>query len=1019
MALDYEKIREDMRNEGYNPKVAQLAKIVVDMNANQTHFIFEMLQNAEDAIARRGAKWDGSRTVSFHLAEKQLRINHYGVPFNEADVRGICGIDESTKTESLNEIGQFGLGFKSVYAFTDRPEIHSGPEDFATDDCIGPEAVPPIQDKDPDETVFILPFKSDDRSEYKDIADGLQGLEAKTLLFLRQIEEICWTAEDGSSGQYLRESKEIDRHVRSVTVTGYRDGETTTYEEWLVFSRPITSNGHQAGHVEIAFFQVQNEESKCQRIQRIDQSPLVVFFPTAVKTNLGFLVQGPYRPNISRETVPEHKEWNKYLVRETATLLVESLRWLRDQNLLSTEVLRCLPLESIYFNRESLFAPLFEVTKQVLSSEPMLPHFESGYLPARCALLGGTQELRNLFSTAQLKEIYDEEHELAWLSNEITQNQTPDLHLYLRNELKITEVGANVIIQQLGQAFLESQPDNWILKLYEFLNRQRYLWSRLANIPLIRLEDGSHVRPKINGQPQAFLPSKNKTSFSTVRGSVCSSEEALSFLKSLELEEPNPVDDVIMNILPRYREGNVDITNTNYADDIARMIKAYNTDSKKQRERLVEELKTTRFVRSVNSGNGSKKWSTPGDMYLPTGRLRKLFNGIEAVLFVDDSYACLTGGQLRGMMEACGAVQHLRLIPLTYDQKDLNIWGEKLSELRKQKGQAETSGRNDRFLDYGCPELKNLLALLSTLPVEEQRAKTKLLWEELIQLKNHRGETFFAGRYSWHYHRPYNNTCDAAFVSLLNNSEWVPDTEGNLQRPESILFDSLGWETDPFLESKIRFKPPIIEQLAQEVGIEPEVLDIIKGHCLTKEKLVELIDHREPEESPNPDDINPISPDSNPRPNRGQIHRPRIANPINHEERMEIEEKAIEFILARESCWLRTPTNNPGYDLYKTNEQGQKTHWCEVKSISDSLEARVVSLSSAQFECAQRHGKAYWLYIVEHADDENKSCIIRIQDPAQKVGKLTADGVELDVQRDRSSLLLQARFKSTWRDIAT
>ena len=39
MALDYEKIRKDMRNEGYNPKVAQLAKIFVDIHANRTHFI--------------------------------------------------------------------------------------------------------------------------------------------------------------------------------------------------------------------------------------------------------------------------------------------------------------------------------------------------------------------------------------------------------------------------------------------------------------------------------------------------------------------------------------------------------------------------------------------------------------------------------------------------------------------------------------------------------------------------------------------------------------------------------------------------------------------------------------------------------------------------------------------------------------------------------------------------------------------------------------------------------------------
>ena len=63
--------------------------------------------------------------------------------------------------------------------------------------------------------------------------------------------------------------------------------------------------------------------------------------------------------------------------------------------------------------------------------------------------------------------------------------------------------------------------------------------------------------------------------------------------------------------------------------------------------------------------------------------------------------------------------------------------------------------------------------------------------------------------------------------------------------------------------------------------------------------------------------------------------------------------------------------------------------------------------------------RAYWLYVVEHADDEDQSNIIRIQDPAQKVGKFTSDSVELDIKRNRSSLLLQAQFKSGWKDFTT
>ena len=213
MALDYTEIhRESLRR--YGEDIGRIGKLLfADTYADRTHFIFELLQNAEDAIARRGIAWNGERAVSFHLAERELRVSHFGDPFNEADVRGICNIAESTKTENLTGIGRFGIGFKSVYAFTDRPEIHSGPEDFAIESFVWPVATPSI-DRNPDETVVQLPFKSSDESGHDEIAAGLERLGALSLLFLHQIEEIRWSVEGGRSGHYLREQESIGENVR-------------------------------------------------------------------------------------------------------------------------------------------------------------------------------------------------------------------------------------------------------------------------------------------------------------------------------------------------------------------------------------------------------------------------------------------------------------------------------------------------------------------------------------------------------------------------------------------------------------------------------------------------------------------------------------------------------------------------------------------------------------------------------------------------------------------------------------
>ena len=253
MPVDYETIRRENR-VFYGSGIASFGQpLLADAYGDRTHFILELLQNAEDALRRRERGWEGSRIVSFHLTQTSLRISHCGDPFNERDVRGICGIAESGKQGSLTDIGRFGMGFKSVYAFTDCPEVYSGPEAFAIESFVWPKAVPQIRDKDPDETVFKLPLQSNDPSGHDDISSGLRGLGPRTLLFLRHIEEIEWEVEDGGSGCYLRETNCVDDDVRRVTVIGQAAGEDDAAEEWLVFSRAVCHDENPAGWVEIAF----------------------------------------------------------------------------------------------------------------------------------------------------------------------------------------------------------------------------------------------------------------------------------------------------------------------------------------------------------------------------------------------------------------------------------------------------------------------------------------------------------------------------------------------------------------------------------------------------------------------------------------------------------------------------------------------------------------------------------------------------------------------------------------------
>lgn len=1055
MTSDYDAIRADNERR-YGTDIGRIGPMLLaNRYADRTHFIFELLQNAEDALARR-RDHQGARAVNFVLAENELRVSHFGEPFDERDVRGICGIAESTK--DLTNIGCFGIGFKSVYAFTDRPVIHSGDEDFTIEHFVWPTAAPPVDRKD-DETLIVLPLKSQDGDACQEITAGLGRLGPDTLLFLRQIEGIEWKVEDGPSGLYLRgKSEAMGENIRRITVIGQEEGRSDIEETWFVFSREArTEAGNVAGYVEIAFLVANEGEPARRRVCPVTDPPLVVFFPTVVSTHLGFLVQGPYRTTPSRDNVPRDDAWNQHLVQETAGLLAEAMRKLRDMDLLNAEALRVLPLDRSRFEGK-MFAPLFETVRHVLRTEPLLPRFGGGYVAAAHAKLARAQELRELFNTSQLATLFGQKGELAWLSGDITQDLAPELRQYLMQELDVAAVTPDMILPMLNIAFLEAQSDEWIVRLYEFLKDRPGL-RHLEDVPLVRLANGTHVKPKnANGQPLAFLPGEAETGFPTVRASVCGTDGGREFLKSLGLREPDPVDDVVVHVLPKYQADQISFGDNEYTADIRRILAAYRTDSTSQRYKLIGALRDKQFVKAIDAGDGAKKMmAKPGSVYIATERLKEMFQGLGDVLLVDNSYECLRGEQVRELLEACGATRYLRSISV-----QPSFVEQELQDMRRKAG-CEDCTYDVSIEDVTLLGLEGLLSLISATGEAIAARKAALLWEALADVQE-RSARAFSGTYTWMYYQTRSYQFDAAFVRKLNAAAWVPGPDGTLQRPGSVLFEETGWEANPFLLSKIRFKPPLIEALAREAGIEPGVLDLLKKHGLTSvAELTARLDIKgEPEQpggetGPTTDEDAlkkllgdvpaPTQPVLGPagvepsgsgggrggsgrgtgtgagsgngkdageraegagagsakRTSGGAGGRPFIsyvaAQPdeedrdpdgLDYPARMALEAQAINLILAHEPKWQRTPTHNPGYDLFEAGDDGQPIRWVEVKAMTGGLHDRPVGLSRTQFECAREHREAYWLYVVEHAGTDGAH-IVRIQNPAGKARTFTFD----------------------------
>ena len=832
MTIDIQKISTEIENTQEQQLQIALKMLFQDNYTERTHFIFELLQNAEDALERRSSQWTGSRTIKFGLINDKLIVSHFGDPFNNKDVLGICSIGQSTKDSERN-IGRFGIGFKSVYVYTDRPEIHSGPENSATSFAIynynKPTNVQPLA-RDADETIFVFPFKpGEEEKSYKEIASGLKNLGALALLFLHQIEEIQWTIGDDLSGNYLRETEHINEFTRRVTVIGQSSKTKAIHEKWLIFSKPIRNDNSSESNlsigskVEIAFSVIPDT----QTIQPLKKSPLVVFFPTVYHTGLGFLVQGPYKTTPNREAIHENDPFNEYLVDETAVLLRHALLFMRDENILDANALGCLPLELQQITE--MFEPIFHSTKDTLNMKALLPKLDGGYVSAREALLGRSQDFRMLLTSEQLSMIYNTNKQLAWLSSDITvAGSTHGVYNYLLKELDVKLVTPKNIVQRLSKAFLQNQTDEWIIELYVFLSsRLKSLKPVIMNKSIIRLEDGTHLPPS---EEEIFLPGEDKTDFRTIRRNICNSD-TIDFFKSLGFRTPDLVDDVIIHVLPKYREENLpglELIETDYKNDIKRIIRAYDTDSIKQQQKLVEELKQTAFVVAYEVCTKSMKFSEPEHLYLATERLKTIFKElkIKGAFIVDDDNPVYQNIATEEIFKKCGIISHLRALPkrLTRD---------KMQRLLEDNNET-TSGYNDHGIDWEIDSFSEVLSRITKLDYEQQEIISKLLWEELIYLRKMCSVEIFTSEYTWTYYGSYSLPFDTIFVEQLNNTKWIPH-EGELKFPASILFDDLGWEQDDFLLTKIKFKPSAVVQLAEEMGLEVALLDKLKELNITKE----------------------------------------------------------------------------------------------------------------------------------------------------------------------------------------
>ncbi len=809
MPTDYDAIRaENIARYGWDTAVLEL---LGQLYSDRTHFIFELIQNAEDA---------GATELTFELSAGQLVVRHDGRPFTTADVRGVCGVSQGTKSADLTQIGKFGIGFKSVYAYTNSPVIASGGEHFTIRQYVQPYSAGPMAGPPGGrQTTFTFPF---DRPEVapeiarSEIAAALSQLSAETLLFLRHISRIRVRLPAGDQPREVQPREILlERTLASesagrqaIVLATERDGRRVS-ASWLTWSRALTELGQPDLRAEVAF--PVRARADARYLTRLESSPLVVFFPTEKETFLGFLVQGPFRTTPARDNVPEHDEWNQALVSEAAALVAAVLTELRDEALLTADVLQALPLDPARFPPGSMFRPLFDSAREALTAGRLIPDDAGGYqAPAGIRLPNGAG-LRDLLTPAQLARLTGAGGQTAFTADSITQEDTPLLWHYLRDQVGVEEVTAAVLIEAMDAAFLEGQPDAWIIRLYRFLSGHPSLWHTdgpALAAPVIRLADGTQIRPlTAAGRPAAYLPGPVDTEFPTVRKSVAADQGAHQFLTALGFAAADVVAEVIDHVLPRYAEADAGtLDRARHEADLELIARALDEAAPAGRARLIEQLSQTTFLIGENAATGEQRLMLPAALYQRAPGLELYFAGNPDAWFAADSY-----GPWRAQLRGMGVREDVRL-----DARPADVLGYVVI--------ADEFARHERGL-AGFDPAASLDGLEFALN-HPTTARSEFVWNFLLLPYRHLLEGITEQSPRLGFADARREKSRSLLGQLAMDSAWLPAPDGKFKRPAEIDYADLPetFTRDDGLAQALGLTQAVVDEANRQLGFPPGFL---------------------------------------------------------------------------------------------------------------------------------------------------------------------------------------------------
>ncbi|CAG9234826.1 DUF3883 domain-containing protein [Burkholderia vietnamiensis] len=451
-----------------------------DLYASDTHFLLELLQNADD----NSYAPDVVPSVQIKLSQQRLTFFNNEVGFAEKNVRALCGVGRSTKAADKKSgfIGEKGIGFKSVFQVSNKPEIHSNGFHFSFDmsrpeELLGyvvPNWTPPDVDTSETGTTVVLPAKAG-----RTFSDSiLKELHPKLMLFLRRLRHLDLAHETGrvvferrdsgnvisiiteqcdQAGSPVEQSTErYMRFVHRVSMAQAADEKRPdAIESDLVLAFPLDAEGKalaEAGKEVFSFL------------------PIRAF-------GFRFYIQGDFLLSSSREDIHGERPWNQKLRDSIAPAFVRAIEQFRKAPSIANGYLNYLPKPKEV--TAAFFVPVVDQLFAALSETECIP-CATGVWRKPSEVMLPPPRFAELVSAKEALALFGKDYPAASL--------TVDNETLGRLGCKALTYDDLVNIFKNHTAWLQQRKIEWMLDFYRFiagLRREDLLSAGFAKAPVV------------------------------------------------------------------------------------------------------------------------------------------------------------------------------------------------------------------------------------------------------------------------------------------------------------------------------------------------------------------------------------------------------------------------------------------------------------------------------------------------------------------------------------------------------